>query len=165
MFTARAAMNGHVPSLIEFVNAPDNAAGEFLRSPALSGIYRHQLWPLLQRAFAEGRVDVATMVMMQLASSNSGSALSVVVPMQFQDPETALALLHVLHADVHPDSSGMPIFDNKPPAEHALVTAQQWAEQLFGELLPTQEAGGSPTRAGSSCHERADWLGQHGRSG
>jgi hypothetical protein len=169
-FTARAAINGHLPSLIEFINAPILSAGDFIRSPALADAYRRQAWPLLQRAFAAGHSGAAAAAMMQLASPHVGSPLSGVAPLEYQDPDAARALLDLLLAEDGRRPHG-PAHTSGPPSEQARATAQRWIDELFGGVLPARNEDSWPRQrpslpdAGlaSPCRDSDNWLDPAGR--
>jgi hypothetical protein len=161
-FTAQAAVNGHLPSLLDFLHMPNMAAGDFIRSPALTDAYRTQLWPLLRRAFAEGHLATAHAAMVQLALPVAGP-LSGVVPAQYQDPEAARALLAMLRdaEGLAPPSLHQLTGNPEPPSEQAIATAQRWIDELFGGRLPTRQpplATRLGTGPGSTCHESDSWL-------
>jgi hypothetical protein len=159
-FTAQAAINGHLPSLLDFLHAPMMSAGDFIRSPALIDAYRTQLWPLLRRAFAEGHGPIARAAMMQLALPHVASPLSGVVPAEYQDPEAAQALLLMLSASDGRPQAMLPM-GHSEPSEQAVASAQRWIDELFGGHLPSQRDAMSPVsgpRSASTCREPDSWL-------
>jgi hypothetical protein len=160
-FTARAALAGHVPSLLDFVSAPMSSPAEFIRDPQLGQLYRSQVWPLLRRAMASGDYRAAQVGMMQL-SMGPMSPLSAVIPAEYQDAEVARAMMAALSPGMQ-----LPMLGNQPPSPEATRAAERWVDELFGGKLPE----GSARPAGfamamtsdARCRDTGSWLGADGR--
>lgn len=156
-FTARAALGGHVPSLLDFLNAPMMAPAEFIRDPQLGHVYRTQGWPLLQRALAERDYRVASTLFRQLAYMPIGP-LSAIVPDRYQDPEVARAMFQLLGGQLPPSAQPAAASDE------AVATAEQWADELFGGELPEGTTSSTPGMmpmpgdAGARCRDADAWL-------
>lgn len=160
-FTARAALSGHVDSLIDFISAPDFKAAAFIRDPELAHLYRERLWPVLLRGLTEGNAQVAEALFSGLGSARQ-LAISAAVPARFNDHEAARAVSRMLRGIQHIEARQ--IVSLAPPSAEAQATADAWIQELFGGSLPTLPASPkSPpdplSRAKSTCKRDEAWLG------
>jgi hypothetical protein len=158
---ARAALAGHVPSLVDFINAPMTSPAEFIRDPQLGQLYRTQVWPMLRRALAAGDFQAANMMMIQLGMGQM-SPLSAVIPATYQDADAARAMMVLLGSPMP-----MPLQSAAAPSPEAIETAQRWVDELFGGRLPQGNPRpspfASPMRSDSRCRESNAWVGADGR--
>jgi hypothetical protein len=156
-FSARAALAGHTPSLLDFLNGPMMSPAEFIRDPQLGHVYRTQAWPLVRRALAERNYLVASVVFRQLAMMPVGP-LSAIVPDQYQDPDAARALHEMLSGQAPPTVRAA------PSSAEALAVAERWADELFAGQLPegTTRVNVSempmPGDFGARCRDPATWI-------
>jgi len=159
-FSARAALSGHVDSLIAFLSAPDNSPGYFLRDPELSLLYRERLWPVLLRAMEEDNAAVTDALFSRLSSPMMNAA-SAAVPERFNDPEAARALLRMFRRSE--EREAIQRVSLQPPSPEANARAAMWIEELYGGALP---APPEPRRYSpddlirpSTCAQGEAWLG------
>lgn len=162
-FNARAALAGHVPSLMDFLNGPMSAPADFIRDPQFAQLYRTHGWPLLRRALAQRDFPASMAMFMQLSRVPGGGPLAAIVPEQYQDPDAARALLRQLTGQPMP-MPGMPVEPETPPSSEALATAERWIDELFDGQLPeggmTMGSAGMPMpgRFTSRCRDADAWL-------
>jgi hypothetical protein len=154
---ARAAQAGHVPSLLDFLDAPGRYAAEFLLDAELGSFYRSQAWPLLRRAVAAGHADAGLRLMQQIASGHR-TPLVVLLPEGYRDPLAARAVL----ADM---GRGMPAALRPaypPPSERSAATVGRWVDELFGGAVPSVDTRTPFHEPGtvvpSQCRDAAAWA-------
>lgn len=159
-FSARAALSGHVDSLVAFLSAPDDNPAPFIRDPALAALYRERLWPVLLRALKERNVAVADRFFATLG--NGMLSVSGAVPPRFNDREAARAMHRILRSNQ--DREAPQIVSSAPPSAEAQATADAWAQELFdGEppMIPasTRVPPDPLTKPKSTCSRNDAWLG------
>jgi hypothetical protein len=160
-FTARAALAGHVDSLLRFIAAPARHSSEFVRDPRLAELYRTQLWPVLQHAFAAGQDELTFAVLSDLLGPID-SPLRAVVPEPYRDPQALTALLSLTMDESELRRLRGPDLD--PPSPVAIETARRWVDELFKGRTPQlsaemrQQARRTTPHSASGCDSDAAWL-------
>jgi hypothetical protein len=151
-YTARAARAGHIPSLLDLTNAPSAA---FIRDPQLIGIYRTEVWSLLQRALATGNAYAAATVMAHIRQP-ARSALWQVLPEDYRDPWAAEAMYRMM-TGIDPPSRP----ERRAPTAEERAVARRWVDELLGGTLPKhpeQRMLMPIEEADLACADSDQWL-------
>ena len=128
----RAAMAGHVPSMLQFLTTTGNSVYELFDDPGLIDLYNRDGYAIFQAALAAG--DPAILARWSIATNNPRDALGRVLPESLRDPrllEALYAQIDIAAPGVHRAMGRRP--DLGQPSPKQLERAEQMYQQYFAD--------------------------------
>lgn len=126
----RAAMAGHLPSMMQFLTTTGNSIYDLFDDPGLIELYNRDGYKIFQLALRAG--DPAILDHWSIATSNKRDALARLLPKPMRDPrllEALRAQIDIAAPGVHRSIGRHP--DHGEPSPEQLDQAEQMFQQYF----------------------------------